>query len=80
MYGPDANTVIHDALMTDYLAEQGMPYPLVADTGFQLEPYYPAQGLPLVIILKTDAMTIEYVAVGFNESYITSVIHSELWF
>lgn len=80
MYGPTANIAIHDLIMDDYLAEVGMPYPLVADQGYELEPYYPQPGLPLVILLDTATMQIVYVATGFNEAYITSVVHQALWF
>lgn len=70
----DAKKLANDKLMSDYLKSLGVDWPFYADVGFQLEPFYTSNGLPLVILVTTDDMQIRLINVGHNAAYIKSWI------
>ena len=80
LYVDDAKKLANDKLMSDYLkslwkeAEAGTEWPFYADIGFQLEPFYTKNGLPLVLLVTTEDMRIRLVNVGHNATYIKSWI------
>lgn len=56
----------------------GATWVMVADIGWQMEPFFYEDGLPLVVILSTDDMTMDLVMVGHHSDMIRTTIETIL--
>ena len=77
LYPTAAKKVTHDKQMANYEKKLGSNWPFLADRYYHLKPFFYQKGLPLVVVVNTENMKIEFVNVGHDADKIKSTI-SEL--
>lgn len=74
MYGDPSLKNEHDQLMAGYAKALGSTWPQFADVGWQMEPFFPINGLPLVVLVDTQTMRIHHVSVGHHSAMLKTMI------
>ncbi len=64
MYPSLSMKKLHDKQMASYHKKLGGTFPFAADIGFKLKPFFVKGGLPLVLLIDTQTMKIEYLNIG----------------
>ena len=78
VYEDPALKKFHDNMMKAYQASLGSTWPFFADIGWQLEPYFDAEGLPLTLLVDTATMKIIHVAVGHHSEMLKTKIEEKI--
>ncbi len=78
IYGDPKLKLAHDAAFKKYEATVGSTWPLLADIGWQLEPFFDVEGLPLVVLIKTEDMSVLMAKVGHNSEATKALIEGVL--
>ena len=68
----------HKALFISYQNTLSSTWPLVADVGWQLEPFFDTDGLPLVMLVSTEDMQIKYLSVGHHSEMLKQMAEEML--
>jgi hypothetical protein len=68
----------HDAAFKSYQVTLGSTWPLLADIGWQLEPFFDTDGLPLVVLVTTKDMRILSATVGHHSEMLKEMIEATL--
>lgn len=63
----------HKALFISYQNTLGSTWPLLADIGWQLEPFFDTEGLPLVMLVTTEDMQIRHASVGHHSEMLKTM-------
>lgn len=64
----------HDNMMAAYAVSLDSTWPFFADVGWQLEPYFNEDGLPLTVLVDTSDMKIVHVSVGHHSDMLKTKI------
>ncbi len=63
----------HENFFVGYQKTLGSSWPLLADLGWQLEPYFDTDGLPLVMLVSTEDMVIRHLSVGHHSDMLKTM-------
>ena len=63
----------HKALFISYQNTLGSSWPLLADVGWQLEPFFDTEGLPMVMLVSTENMQILHASVGHHSEMLKNL-------
>ena len=74
MYADSSLKQSHDKLLEEYAKSLGSSWPQFADIGWQMEPFFPHTGLPLVVLVDTQTMRIHHVSIGHHSAMLKTMI------